>query len=111
MANLQNIPVIKSTGLIIKESKGVRSVALVITIFAALILFVWLRVHTNQLLSEIRILEDQLSRNKVENEKLENEVKALSSFKRIPNIAQNHLNMDYASRGEIIKIKKEYKTN
>lgn len=109
MAGTVQIPVIrrKITASTVARQSNVNLLSIIALVFAILVLFVWLKVKTNQLLLEIREMEDQLGKAKIENQKLQAEVVELSSFRRIPKIAQTQLNMDFAGRGDIIKIKKE----
>lgn len=109
MADTVQIPVIRKK---VNTDSNVRKspaswLGLIACAFAILVLFVWVKVRTNQLKLEIRELEDRLNKGKIENQELQAEVIELSSFRRIPKIAQTYLNMDFADRGDIIKIKKD----
>jgi len=106
MAARSKIPVIKNRLVILPKEKNKNGsiTGAIIVVFVIMLVFAWLRVQTSQVLSEIRTHEDELRKNQNENRHLETEVKKLSNYNRITDIAQNTLNMVILPNEKVIKI-------
>jgi cell division protein FtsL len=105
----KKIPVIKNRLTSLPNARGHsgKKTGYIITIFVLMLVFVWLRVQTSQLLSEVRTLEDELRKSQNENRHLETQEKKLSTYSRIMDLAQNRLNMVKVPNDRIIKVKEK----
>ena len=109
MAQRIKIPVVKNRLQLPQKQKsrqGART-RYIILVFVIMLLFVWLRVQTNVLLTDIKSLEDSLREHSNENSQLETKVKTLSDYNRIVEIARSRLGMEKISNDKIIRIKEE----
>jgi len=109
MSARKKIPVLKNRLPVLPKNKnhsGLRA-AYIILVFLVMLFFVWLRVQTNQILTEIKSLEDNLRKIQNMNSHLETEVKSLSDYNRIADIAQNELGMVRVPNEKIIKVTKK----
>lgn len=102
----KKIPVLKNKLPVLPKSKKDSSVrtGYIFLIFVILLFFVWLRVQTNETLTEIKSLEDKLRKINNLNSHLETEENTLADYIRIADIAQNKLGMVVVPNDKIIKI-------
>lgn len=107
MSNYKKIPVIKNRVVIQEQRKRsfVRITAVGV-ILAIMLIYVWLKIQTNSYLGKIQLLNKELSRKTVENEKLQGAVGRLSNFGRINKIAQEELGLTFLDNEDIIEISK-----
>lgn len=111
MGKTRKIPVVKNRVNIDKRKpkSGFVQAVVICVVLVGMLLFVWLKVQTNLLLAQIQVLETELNRGAMEQEKLQAEVVRLSSFGRIQKIAQDELGLDFLSHEQIIEIAKNSK--
>ena len=106
VSSRKKIPVLKNKLPVLPKSKKDSSVrtGYIFLIFVIMLFFVWLRVQTNETLTDIKSLEDRLRKIKNENSHLETQVNILSDYIRIAEIAQDKLGMVIVPNDKIIKI-------
>ena len=106
MRHTKRIPVIKSRVVVTKPRK--RSKLFLITTFVtalALLLFqVWLRVHTNNVKTDIQEIKDEIQEIVQENNTLNAKVTELANYGRIHEIAEDQLGLVFVRDADNIPI-------
>ncbi len=106
MGQNKTIPLIKNRGVVLGnrgKSSTLRRLRWVLMVIGVMMFYVWIRISTNTKQAAIVRLERQIQEQATENEKLQAEVVALSSFDRIQKTARA-LGLDFVDHEKIIEI-------